>query len=152
MTTLTYTYHVLVNASPEAAFAYVADLTRHPEWSGGRLKIESISSGPVKVGSQYRSLGDLPGQKDRPNELRVTHYQPSTRFAFVAKDPGFGDVSHDFKFTPQDNGTLVERMVTVTLSPVMALVFRAFIRPLIGKPMEDRSLKALKARLEQQNT
>ncbi|MGQ0602338.1 MAG: SRPBCC family protein [Anaerolineales bacterium] len=148
MTTLTNTYRVLINAQPETVFAYVSDLTRHPEWSGGRLKIEAVSSGPIAAGSRYHSHGDVAGQKDRPNELRVTQYQPPTRFAFVATDPDFGEVPHEFAFTPQAGGTLLERTVTVTLPPVRAFAFRTFIQPLIGKPMMDKALAALKAKLE----
>jgi uncharacterized protein YndB with AHSA1/START domain len=149
MTTVTNTYRVMINAQPEAVFTYVSDLTRHPEWSGGRLSIEAIAAGPVAVGSQYRSQGDVAGQKDRPNELRVTEYQPSTRFTFIAKDPGFGDVSHEFTFKPQDGGTLMERTVTLNMPTLMAFAFRTFISPLVGKPMMDKSLAALKTKLEQ---
>lgn len=152
MTTLTNSYRVLINASPEAVFAYVSDLTRHPEWSGGRLKIEALSPGPVTVGSRYLSHGDVAGQKDRPNQLRVTEYQPPTRFAFVAQDPDFGEVPHEFSFTPQVGGTLLERTVTVTLPPLRAFIFRTFILPLIGGPMMDKALGALKGKLEQNLT
>lgn len=107
MTIITTTYRVGINAPPEAVFAYVSDLTRHPEWSGGRLKVEALASGPVAVGSRYRSHGDVAGQKDRANELRVTDYLPPARFAFVAQDSGFGEVSHTFTFTPQAGGTLI---------------------------------------------
>ena len=152
MTAVTNTYHVVINAQPEVVFAYVSDLTRHPEWSGGRLKIEAVSTGPVAVGSEYISHGDVAGQKDRPNELRVTQYQPPSRFAFVAKDPGFGEVSHEFTFKPQAGGTLMERTVTLTMSPVKAFGFRAFIRPLIGQPQMDKAFATLKAKLEQRTT
>ena len=152
MTTLTNSYRVLINALPDAVFAYVADLTRHPEWSGGRLKIEALSSGPLAVGHQYLSHGDVAGQKDRANQLRVTQYQSPTRFAFAAQDPDFGEVPHEFTFTPQAGGTLLERTVTVTLPPIRAFVFRTFIQPLIGKPMMDKALAALKAKLEQRKS
>ncbi len=152
MTTVTNTYRVVINAQPKAVFAYVSDLTRHPEWSGGRLKIEAVSSGPVAVGSQYRSHGDLPGQKNRRNDLRVTQYEPPTRFAFIAKDPGFGDVSHEFTFKSQGGGTLVERTESLTMSPGMAFVFRTFIHRMIGKPMMNKALAALKTKLEQRTT
>ncbi len=149
MTTVTQTYRVVINTPPEKVFAYVSDLTRHPEWSGGRLKIEARSPGPVAVGSQYLSHGDVAGQKDRPNELRVTQLQPPTRFAFVAQDASFGEVSHEFTFAPQEGGTRMERIVTLTMSPVKAFAFRAAIAPLIGRPMMDKALAALKAKLEQ---
>jgi uncharacterized protein YndB with AHSA1/START domain len=148
MTTLTTTYRITINARPETVFAYVSDLTRHPEWSGGRLTIEAVTPGPVAVGSPYHSRGDVAGQTDRPNELRVTQYQPPTRFAFTAKDPDFGEVVHEFTFTPQDGGTLMERAVTITLPSVRAFLFRTVIHPLIGKPMMDKALAALKTKLE----
>jgi Polyketide cyclase / dehydrase and lipid transport len=152
VTTLTNVYRVVVHAQPEVAFAYVSDLTRHAEWSGGRLKVEAVSPGPIAVGSQYISHGDVAGQKDRLNHLHVTQYQPPSYFAFVAQDPGFGDVTHEFRFTPQDRGSLIERIVTITMAPLMAFAFRTVIHPLVGKPMMDKALAALKTKLEQPST
>ena len=148
MTTVTNSYRVVINAPADRIFAYVSDLTKHPEWSGARLRIEALSAGPVAIGSKYISHGDVPGQKDRPNQLRVTQHQPPKVFAFVAQDPDFGEVPHVFTFTPQAGATLVERTVTVTLSPLRAFAFRFLIRPLIGKPLMDKSLAALKAKME----
>ncbi len=149
MTSHMITYRVEINVPPETVFAYVSDLSRHPEWSGGRLAIEAVAPGPIAVGSQYLSRGDVAGQADRPNRLRVTQYQPPDRFAFVANDPDFGDVPHEFRLTARAGGTLLERTITVTLPPVRALLFRALILPLIGKPMMDKALARLKARLEE---
>jgi uncharacterized protein YndB with AHSA1/START domain len=149
MATITTTYPIVINAKPETVFAYVSDLTRHPEWSGGRLTIEAVSPGPVAEGSRYLSRGDVAGQKDRPNELRVTHYEAPVRFTFVAQDPDFGDVSHEFVFKPQTGGTLMERIVTVNMPPLNAFIFKAFIHPLIGRPMMNKALAALKAKMEQ---
>jgi uncharacterized protein YndB with AHSA1/START domain len=149
MTTITNVYRVVIRAQPAAVFTYISDLTRHPEWSGGRLRIDALSPGPVAVGAQYVSHGDVPGQKDRPNQLRVTQYQPSSRFTFVAQDPGFGDVTHEFSFTPQDGGTLIERTVTLTMAPIKAFAFSTFILPLVGKPLMEKALAALKTKLEQ---
>ena len=149
MTTVIDTYAIHVNTTPEAAFAYVVDLTRHSEWSGGPLKVEALTPGPAAVGSLYRSQGDLPGNKDRVNELRVTQYRPPARFAFVARDPTFGEVIHEFTFTPADGGTRVERTVTTVMSPLMAVMTKIMIHPLIGKPMMDRAMAKLKTALEQ---
>jgi uncharacterized protein YndB with AHSA1/START domain len=149
VTIVSNVYRVVTKAQPEAAFAYVSDLTRHPEWSGARLKVEALSPDPVAVGAQYVSHGDVAGQKDRPNQLRVTQYQPSSRFTFVAQDPGFGDVTHEFSFTPQDGGTLIERTVTLTMAPIKAFAFSTSILPLVGKPLMEKALAALKTKLEQ---
>jgi uncharacterized protein YndB with AHSA1/START domain len=148
MPAVTHSYRVWIKAPPEAVFAYVSDLTRHPEWSGAPLSIKALSPGPVAAGKQYESQGDVATQKDRPNQVRVTEIQPPSRFAFVASDPDFGEVPHTFTFTPQAGGTLVDRTVTVSLSPARAFLFRALIRPLVGKPLMDKAMARLKAKLE----
>lgn len=148
MTVVCNTYRVAINASPETVFNYVSDLTRHPEWSGGKLKIEALTPGPVAVGSQYKSYGEVAGQQNRPNELRVTKLESPTLFEFVAKDPDFGEVVNAFKFTRQKGGTLMERTLSMNMNPLKAFAFKLFIRPLIGQPMMEKSFAALKARLE----
>ena len=44
MTTLVRVHQVLVNAPLQTVSDYVSNLTKHPEWSGGELKIEAVSS------------------------------------------------------------------------------------------------------------
>lgn len=148
MTHVSNIYTVEINAAPETVFNYVSDLTRHPEWSGGKLKIEALTPGPVGVGSAYQSHGEVAGQQNRPNKLRVTKFEPPTLFEFVAKDPGFGEVVNSFKFTPQKGGTLMERTLSMHMNPLKAFAFKLFIRPLIGQPMMDKSFAALKTKLE----
>ena len=148
MTTLVRTHKVLVNAPLLSTFDYVSDLTRHPEWSGGELKIEAVTPGPIGVGKEYRSRGEVAIQKDRPNTVRVSVYEPPQKFGFVANDPDFGDVSHVFTFSEQNGGILVERAMTVNLNPVIAFGFRFFVYPLIGSPSMNKSLAMLKEKLE----
>lgn len=151
MTTVIRSHQVRVNAPLQAVFNYVSDLTKHPEWSGG-LKIEAVSSNPIGVGKEYISHGEVAVQKDRPNKVQVTEYKPLHKFGFVAKDPDFAKVSHIFTFTEQNGGILVTRTMTVSLNPIVALLFRFLIYPLIGSPSMNKSLAALKAKLEEPDT
>jgi len=146
MTKVIKTSSIMIQARPEVVFAYISDLMRHPEWSGGPLKMEAVSNGPIAIGSQYRSVG---GPDDRLNELRVTWYEPPKCFAFTAKDARMGEIGHEFTLLPQDGGTLLERKVTGIMPPVIALIFQAFLYPMRGKPQMEKSMAALKAKLEQ---
>lgn len=148
MTTVVRTHRILVHAPLEKVFDYTSDLTRHPEWSGGELKIEALAPGPIAVGKEYVSRGEVAIQKDRPNTVRVSVYGPPQQFGFVAKDPDFGDVSHLFRFTEQGGGVLIERVMTVTLNPLAAILFRFLIYPFVGRPAMDRSMARLRERLE----
>lgn len=148
MTTVVRSHRTLVQAPLQSTFDYVSDLTRHPEWSDGKLRIEAVTPGPIAVGKQYFSRGEVAIQKDRPNTVRVSEYEPPHRFGFVANDPDVGNVSHLFTFTEQDGGVLITRTMTLSLNPIVALLFRLFIYPLIGSPSMEKSLAALKTRLE----
>ena len=148
MTTVVRSHQIFVHAPLQSTFDYVSDLTRHPEWSGG-LKIEALTPGPVTIGKEYQSRGEVAVQKNRPNTVRVSEYEPTHKFGFIANDPDFGDVAHEFIFSEQNGGTLITRAMTVNLNPIVALGFRFFIYPLVGKPSMDKSLAALKRKLEE---
>jgi hypothetical protein len=148
MTTVIRSHRILVHATLLSTFEYVSDITRHPEWSGGELKIEAVTPGPVAVGKEYFSRGEVAIQKDRPNTVRISEYEPPHRFGFIANDPDFGDVSHIFTFAEQNGEALIIRTMTLSLNPMVAFLFRFFIYPWIGRPSMDKSLAALKTRLE----
>src|SRR5215211_7393581 len=147
MTTVIRSEQVLVRAPLQSSFDYVSDLSRHPEWSGG-LKIEALAPGPIVVGKEYASRGEVAIQKDRPNTVRVSAYDPAHRFGFIARDPDFGNVSHEFTFAQQGQDVLITRIMTVSLNPIVTLLFRFFVYPLIGRPSTKKSLAALKTKLE----
>jgi len=149
MTTVIRSHEILVHAPRQFVFDYVSDLTRHPEWSGGQLKIEAVAPGPIAVGKEYVSRGEVAVQKDRPNTVQISQYESPHTFGFVANDPDFGKVSHVFIFTEQEGEVLVKRTMTLSLNPIVAFLFRFFIYPFIGSPSMDKSLALLKAKLEE---
>jgi len=148
MTTVIRTTQLLVNAPLQKVFDYVSDLTRHPEWSGGELRIDPVKSDPIAVGKEYISHGEVATQKNRPNQLQVTEYAPPHKFSFVAVDPDFGKVYHVFTFTEQSGGVMVTREVTLNLNPLVAFAFRLIVYPLIGNPAMQRAFARLKTKLE----
>lgn len=148
MTILTRSHQVLVHVPLQSSFDYVSDLTRHPEWNDG-LKIEPVTYGPIAVGKEYRSHGEVAVQKKRPNTVQISQYEPPRTFGFVAKDPNFGKVTHEFTFVRQNADVLITRTMTVNLNPLVAFAFRFFIYPLVGKPSMDKSMLALKKKLEE---
>ena len=149
MTKVVRISQVFVRAPLQQAFDYVSDLTRHPEWSGGELKIEAVTPGPIGVGKEYQSRGEVAIQKDRPNTVQITELEPPHTFAFAANDPDFGTVTHLFRLGEQNGGIVITRTMTVHLNPFVALLFRFFIYPLIGNPSMNKSMGRLKQKLEE---
>lgn len=152
MTTVVRSHQIVIQVPLQTAFDYVSDLARHPEWSDGELKVEALAPGSIAVGKEYLTRGDASIQKDRRNTVRISQYEPPHTFGFIAYDPGFGDISHVFTFSEQNSGVRIVRTMTVYLNPVLALLFRVLIYPLVGKPSMDKSMALLKARLEQKTS
>jgi hypothetical protein len=148
MATLTRSPQIFIQTNRQKAFDYVSDLTKHPEWSGGELKIEAVSSESIQVGKEYISKGEVAIQKNRPNKLKVTAYEPPYTFGFVANDPDFGDVFHTFTFVEKDGGVLITRKMTLTVNPLIAFGFTFLVYPLVGNPSMKKAFNNLKAKLE----
>jgi uncharacterized protein YndB with AHSA1/START domain len=92
---------IVINAPPEKVFAYIADLTRHPEWAQHKIEIRQTSQGEVKVGSTFTS-----GHIGKPPRDIVTIVElvPNSRFVLEAK----GHEGHDrwtFHVQPDGDGT-----------------------------------------------
>ncbi len=152
-------YHSIVTwvrIPPEQAFAYVADVSRHNEWSTNSIKITPLTPGPVRLGSKYAAVGRQWG-KDWPSQLEVTGYEPPRRFEFTATG---GPVSapegdphrHEFLFIPERGGTRLEAQrwdpVPPTWSPWFTRAFLVLVAPVLNMPIRLRTIGNLRTRLD----
>ena len=49
-----------IQAPKDQIYNYVADFPRHTEWNHQPQQMTSLTSGPARVGSQYKTEEDLP--------------------------------------------------------------------------------------------
>ena len=105
---------VWIDCTPEAAFAYVADIATHPHWSVDDIRVVTRPAGQVTVGCRYRTIGHsvVRGQ-DQEADLEVTRYEPPRAFGFRACS-GPREFHHVFTFEPELGGTRLERAMTFT--------------------------------------
>jgi carbon monoxide dehydrogenase subunit G len=76
-----------VPATPEAVFAFLADLENLPAWQTGVLEARITSDGPIGVGSTAHVVRSLMGQRiEAP--LTVTEYHPPSHFVVESKVSG----------------------------------------------------------------
>jgi hypothetical protein len=141
------TYSIVANTTPEKAYDYVADLTRHPEWSPDSLKVERQgAAGPVAVGTKYETVGHLQG-KPQKSVVEITQLAAPGRVSFTSTD----DKSawrHEFMLTPENGGTRIDRKVTVLSAPAMLNVLFPLLHPFVIGPGNMKSMGMLKDRLE----
>lgn len=141
-------FKVTIDAPPEAVWSWVADMSTHPQWSPKPYTMEWISGEPNQVGSRYRSVGVIPGDKDHQNEGEILTADKPTRFAFRADDNG-GAFSNDFELQAVGEGsTEVTHSLQFPQMKGMAAVLLPILFPLTGKPQIRKRMQMLKAKVE----
>lgn len=137
-----------IQAKPEVVWALVADLGTHSSWSPKPYRIGWISGEPNQVGSRFRSVGWIPGDKDHSNEGEITERVEPTRFALRSDDNG-GWFINEFDVKPVGDGAT---HVTFTLTFPKMKGFSALavpiLFPLVGKPDIRKRMDMLKAKAE----
>jgi len=134
-----YTSSIEIAAAPAVVFEYVADLTKHGEWSVDRLEVTALE------GDRYHSLARSKG-KDIQAELILIERTPPERLVFDAIDLT-GRWRHTFTLEPNATGTRVQREIAGELSGAQLALFWLVLLP-IKKPNAARALHRLKERIE----
>ena len=140
--TLSVTQHVAV--SQEAAFDYVADLTKHGEWAANDLSIVQTKGDGPAVGAVYASSADV-GNLHFDAQLTVTEFNRPNTFAFTGSDKT-GGFSHRFTFALANGGTNVTRTITFDLNVRQYLFYLVTYLP-VRLPAARKAMDLLKARL-----
>jgi uncharacterized membrane protein len=76
---------VEIARKPEDVFAYLDDLSRHPEWQDSLVSVQIETPGPTRVGTRIKQTRQTPGGK-RTMTVGVTAHDPPRRVAFRGLD------------------------------------------------------------------
>ena len=122
------TQSLQISVSPETAFNYVADISKHGEWAqpGHKLTVEKTSEGEIAVGTTFRTTGYQFGKHE--GEVRIVELIPSEKVVYESND----DVAHNrhsFLLAPTDGGTMVTKSLQVLESK--SLFFKV-LTPMLG--------------------
>ena len=130
-----------IHRSASEVFDYLADFSRHSEWSPSAFRTEGLGPGPVTAGTTFVSYGAVPGDKQHRNDVKVDEVQRPSRLAFTATEPN-GDVFVNvFTITGQDGSCRVERTWDLPkpnglMGAVFPLLLRAYVRPHVQKGLD----------------
>ena len=139
---------VQINRRPEEVWAYLTDFSRHAEWSPKPWKMESLTEGPVRVGSKFRSTGWVPRDANHVNDVEITAMEPARRLAFSSMEKG-QVFKNEFRLTAQDGGTRVDRTLDMPKpTGAIGLVFPLIVAGVV-KPGVQKGMNMLKAKLDQ---
>lgn len=134
---------VTVPGPPADVYRYLADFTRHPEWTLNLRRVTQITPGASGPGTRFRAregpppmpllkklkmmaffLGGLATGTKPQSECEITALEPPTRIAWSAWLPkgsgAFNRASWEFLLEPADNGTRVVQRFSYEPQEAMA--------------------------------
>jgi uncharacterized protein YndB with AHSA1/START domain len=136
---------VAIQASPEVVFAYISDLTRHPEWGSFKMEVEKASEGPVGLGTTFKHVGRQMGMTSH-DEVAITEYDPPRRLVYES-DSKLGHFRHTLDVAPADGGTRLSKTFDLQKRSFMMKLFTPTI--LILAPRQQKTdLDRIKQNLE----
>src|ERR1041385_2767846 len=137
---------VTINRPPSVVFDYLADITKHAEWSPKPYRVEG-ASGPIAAGDRFTSIGSMPGDKNHRNDVTVTACSSPSRLVLDAEERGEHFIS-TFDLQARESGTLLTRTMDAPKpSGLLAIVF-PLIMAVVLRPDVQKGLDNLKSILE----
>jgi uncharacterized protein YndB with AHSA1/START domain len=141
------TARATIQAPPEVVWPWVADLAKHAEYSPKPYRVELVSGEPGAVGSTYKSVGAIPGDKNHENSVEVTESVPTTRFALRAED-NLGAFTSTYDLRPVDGGTEVTFNLVFPKMSGLPGVMAPVLFPIVGQRDINKRMAMLKAKVE----
>jgi len=134
-----------IAAPPDKVFRYLADFSRHSEWSMSVAKIEQMTPDEIGVGSEFKASEELP--QKLVSFARITALDAPKRLAWESTDHQVFRTKWEFVLSPKKGGThLVQR---VTFHAIGAFGKKILSMRKEQVPSENsQSLKRLKENLE----
>jgi uncharacterized protein YndB with AHSA1/START domain len=141
------TFTVTIDAPPDKVWPWIADVTKHGEWSPKEFSAELVSGESGKVGSRYRSVGWIPNDKNHANEVEITEAVAGERLV-LRSDDELGSFTNTYVLRPSGAGT--EVVWTLAFPPLKfpMSMLAPLLFPIVGKPDGRKRVQLLKKAVE----
>jgi uncharacterized protein YndB with AHSA1/START domain len=126
-------------------FAFVANFENQPKWAMNFLEAKQTSVGPIGVGTTFRCVMKVPGQK-AVSQLVITEFEPNRKIAFRGDQPAQAKPVGSMLFESVEGGTKVSSLPR----PEMGGIFK-LLEPLMAgmiRKSNEKHLQNLKRLLE----
>jgi hypothetical protein len=134
-----------IAAPVKIAYQYLADFTKHSEWSMSVAKIEQNSPGPVAVGTRFKASEIIPAKF--VSYAHITALDPSKRVAWESTDHKIFRTNWEFELSSNNGGThLVQRVTFFPLGVIGPILLLVRKRQATSENL--KSLQRIKAILE----
>ena len=130
---LKFSADIRVNRPVEKVFAWLTNAENQGKFDKSSLKMELLTPGPWRAGSQFRELRDMGGRKTEVLS-EIAELEPNRLFVIRSKT---GPVwLGTWVFEPEGTGTRLHWTGQLTMNG-----FARLLEPLIGKQMNNQITK-----------
>ncbi len=133
-----------INAPAGQVYDYVADFTRHGEWSGHGLQVTKSTEGPVAVGSSFSTMAKQFGTQRE--QSTVTELSPGSAFAWESTG-ALGRARHRFSLAGDGGSTTLSKSAEIVEPTFLAKLTSWKLSRDIPKGLHS-DLASIKAHLE----
>ena len=140
-------FSVTIDAPPETVWPWIGDLNKHADWSPKRYQATLVSGSANTVGSRYRSVGWIPGDRNHANDVEITEVVPLERFALRSVDP-MGIFESRYTLHRTGSGTEVTFQLIFPALTGIARLMVPVLFPFIGRVDIRKRGALLKDRVE----
>lgn len=135
---------ISISAPAGRVYDYVADFTRHAEWSGHGLEVTRSTEGPVAVGSSFSTTAKLFGTQRE--QSTITELSPGTAFAWESTG-ALGRARHRFSLAGDGGSTTLSKSAEIVEPTFLAKLTSLKLSRDIPKGLHS-DLANIKAHLE----
>ncbi|HNB41870.1 MAG TPA: SRPBCC family protein [Anaerolineales bacterium] len=114
-----YEVSVHINQPVEKVFAYLADARNLRNWQADLIENESLTEGPIRVGSRFREVRQT-GPRKSNIQAEITAFEPNKRFA--TKTVVGPQVTVQYAFNAEQGGTKITYQFSLQTSGFMRLM------------------------------
>jgi uncharacterized protein YndB with AHSA1/START domain len=141
------TFTVTIDAPPEKVWPWLADVTKHGEYSPKAFQAELVSGESGKVGSRYRSVGWIPNDKNHSNEVEIVEAVENERLVLKSDDE-LGAFTNTYLLRPVGGATEVAWTMRFPELKFPLKMVAPLLFPIVGKPDGRKRVQLLKQKVE----
>ena len=111
---MAFTFHIQIDAPPEAMFEELSHVERHPSWANPKAKMtmEPVSPDEPRLGAGYRMTG-LFVKRPVHTDVSIVAFEPPRRLSIRSDEHSEGKKDlvylNEFTITAADGGTRLEK-------------------------------------------
>lgn len=137
-----------IAAPIKTVYEYLADFTRHSEWSTGVAELAPTSGGPMAVGAEFEAHEVVP--VTFTTYTRITALEPSQRIAWEGWDGQMMKVHWVFELNAQNGRTRLVQRARFEPATLLGRIILTVMRKRQVPKENAQSLARIKAILEKQ--